>query len=57
MDLPEAGFCPPENMQRHNEWQPPFGPAFISGTLRKKMGLTVESTKGEGGQRTYSLKP
>lgn len=29
---------------------------FVSGTLGKKMGLSVESTKGEGGERTYSLK-
>jgi hypothetical protein len=28
----------------------------ISGTLGKKMGLSVESTKEEGGERTYSLK-
>ena len=28
---------------------------FISGTLTKKMGLTVLSTKGEDGQRTYLI--
>jgi hypothetical protein len=28
---------------------------FVSGTLGKKMGLNVESTKGEDGERTYSL--
>jgi site-specific recombinase XerC len=28
---------------------------FLSGTVRKKMGLTVTSTKSEGGERTYSV--
>ena len=28
----------------------------ISGTLGKKMGLTVVSTKGEDGERSYSVK-
>ena len=29
---------------------------FISGTLTKKMGLTVVSAKGEDGERSYSIK-
>jgi hypothetical protein len=29
---------------------------FLSGTVGKKMGLTVESTKAEDGQRRYSVK-
>ena len=29
---------------------------FISGTLGKKMGLTVASVKGEDGERRYSIK-
>jgi hypothetical protein len=37
-------------------WQPHSVRGFISGTLGKKMGLSVESAKGENGQRTYSLK-
>ena len=27
---------------------------FLSGTIGKKMGLTVTSTKAEDGERTYS---
>jgi hypothetical protein len=27
------------------------------GTIGKKMGLTVTSTKGEDGERSYSIKP
>ena len=29
---------------------------FLSGTLGKKMGLTVTSTKAEDGERRYSVK-
>jgi hypothetical protein len=29
---------------------------FISGTLTKKMGLTVISTKDADGQRTYTIR-
>jgi len=37
-------------------WQPHSVRGFISGTLGKKMGLTVISSKAEDGERTYSLK-
>jgi len=37
-------------------WQAHSLRGFVSGTLGKKMGLSVESTKGEDGERTYSLK-
>ena len=37
-------------------WQPHSLRGFISGTLGKKMGLTVISTKGEDGERSYSVK-
>jgi hypothetical protein len=37
-------------------WQPHSVRGFISGTLGKKMGLKVNSTKGEGGERSYSVK-
>jgi hypothetical protein len=37
-------------------WQPHSVRGFISGTLGKKMGLTVTSTKGEDRERTYSIK-
>ncbi len=29
---------------------------FLSGTVSKKLGLAVASTKGEDGERTYSVK-
>jgi hypothetical protein len=36
-------------------WQAHSVRGFISGTLGKKMGLTVVSTKAENGERTYSI--
>jgi hypothetical protein len=36
-------------------WQAHSVRGFISGTLNKKMGLTVVSTKSESGERTYSI--
>ena len=37
-------------------WQAHSVRGFVSGTLGKKMGLTVASTKGEDGGRRYSIK-
>jgi hypothetical protein len=36
-------------------WQAHSVRGFISGTVGKKMGLTVVSTKSQAGERTYSL--
>ena len=37
-------------------WQPHSVRGFLSGTVRKKMGLAVISTKSEDGERSYSIK-
>lgn len=36
-------------------WQAHSVRGFISAVVAKKMGLTVESSKAEGGERTYSI--
>jgi Protein of unknown function (DUF3489) len=36
-------------------WLPHSVRGFLSGTVRKKLGLTVTSTKGDDGERTYSV--
>jgi hypothetical protein len=38
-------------------WQPHSVRGFLSGTIRKKMGITVASTKAEDGERIYQVKP
>lgn len=38
------------------DWQNHSVRGFISGALTKKMGLKVESTKNEAGERTYRVK-
>jgi hypothetical protein len=43
-------------LMRATEWQAHSVRGFLSGTVRKKLGLTVNSTKGEDGERSYSVK-
>jgi len=38
-------------------WQPHSVRGFLSGALRKKLGLEVESTKSEAGERRYRVPP
>ena len=45
-----------KDLLKATNWQPHSLRGFLSGTVGKKMGLTVTSTKGEDGERNYSLK-
>ena len=45
-----------KELMKATGWQPHSVRGFISGTVGKKMGLIVTSTKDEGGERSYSIK-
>jgi hypothetical protein len=54
--LKRPGGASLQELMGVTKWQPHSVRGFISGTLGKKMGLTVESAKSEDGKRSYSLK-
>jgi Protein of unknown function (DUF3489) len=54
--LKRQGGATAKELLKATGWQPHSLRGFISGTLGKKMGLTVTSTKGEDGERSYSVK-
>jgi len=45
-----------KELMKATGWQPHSVRGFLSGTVGKKLGLTVTSTKAEDGERTYSVK-
>ncbi len=53
--LKRRGGTTMKELMKATGWQPHSVRGFISGTVGKKMGLTVESTKAEDGQRSYSV--
>ena len=54
--LKRPGGATAKELEKATGWQPHSVRGFLSGTIRKKMGLDVISTKGEDGERTYSIK-
>jgi hypothetical protein len=54
--LKRPGGVTAKELIKATGWQPHSVRGFLSGTIGKKMGLTVTSTKGEDGERTYSIK-
>jgi hypothetical protein len=44
-----------EELMKATQWQAHSVRGFLSGTLRKKMGLTIESAKSAAGERRYSI--
>ncbi|MEO8052300.1 MAG: DUF3489 domain-containing protein [Acidobacteriota bacterium] len=54
--LRQPGGASLQAIMKATTWQAHSVRGFLSGTLRKKLGLTVESTKAEDGERTYSIK-
>ncbi len=53
--LQRSGGVTLNDLMKATDWQAHSVRGFLSGTLRKKMGLKVESTKREDGDRVYSL--
>ena len=45
-----------KELMRATGWQPHSVRGFLSGTVSKKLALTVASVKAENGERTYSIK-
>ena len=54
--LKRTGGVTAKELMKATGWQPHSVRGFLSGTVSKKMGLTVTSTKAEDGERTYSVK-
>lgn len=54
--LKRSGGVTTKELMKVTGWQPHSVRGFLSGTIGKKMGLTVTSTKSEDGERTYSIK-
>ena len=54
--LKRPGGATAKELLKATSWQPHSLRGFVSGTLGKKMGLTVISAKGEDGERSYSVK-
>src|SRR6476661_8021600 len=54
--LKRPGGATAKELMKATGWQPHSVRGFLSGTVGKKLGLAVTSTKGEDGERTYSVK-
>ncbi len=54
--LKRPGGATSKELQKASGWQPHSVRGFLSGTVGKKLGLTVVSTKEEDGERSYSVK-
>ena len=53
--LKRSGGATLNDLMQATDWQAHSVRGFLSGTLRKKMGLALTSTNREDGARTYSL--
>ena len=54
--LKRPGGATTKELMKATGWQPHSVRGFLSGTVGKKMGMAVTSTKGEDGERSYSVK-
>jgi hypothetical protein len=54
--LKRSGGVTAKKLLKVTGWQPHSVRGFLSGTIGKKMRLAVTSTRGEDGERSYSIK-
>jgi len=54
--LKRAGGVTLKELMKATDWQAHSVRGFLSAVVGKKMKLTVDSTKAENGERTYSIK-
>ena len=54
--LKRSGGATTKEIMKVTGWQSHSVRGFLSGTVGKKMGLAVTSTKAEDGERSYSVK-
>jgi hypothetical protein len=54
--LKRPGGATAKELLKATGWQSHSVRGFLSGTVGKKLGLTVTSTKGENGERSYAVK-
>jgi len=54
--LKRPSGAPAKELLKATGWQPHSLRGFLSGHVGKTMGLTVVSTKGEAGERIYTVK-
>ncbi len=54
--LQRPGGATLNDLMKATDWQAHSVRGFLSGVLRKKMGLAITSTKSENGVRSYSVK-
>lgn len=54
--LRRPGGATLKELMKATGWQPHSVRGFLSGVVGKKMGLKLESTKAEDGERSYSVK-
>jgi hypothetical protein len=54
--LKRPGGVTAKELMKATGWQPHSVRGFLSGTVGKKMGLAVTSSKGEDDERSYSVK-
>ena len=53
--LKRPGGATIKALMKASGWQPHSVRGFLSGNLRKKMGLVVVSAKSDDGERSYSI--